>query len=169
MSPTDGKRYYPRLKHVRERRYAYIIDRVNFTGNGVFVLEKHAKQIPPARPDHPGGKFYNVDGVTKVPYRLPELIERSHPQQLILSWAKARSTHFARWHSRHLQPWQRRRGRRRRAPRGADVILLPDNDDPVGNMAQLAPPRHSPTARVRISPARSYEGNLWPPPAPLTA
>lgn len=80
----NGKRYYPAVKQTtatyeyrdENGTIAYVIDRIEFqAGNGVFVLKdgKRKKEFRQRRPDpdHPGEWLYNVDGVTKVPYRLP--------------------------------------------------------------------------------------------------
>ena len=104
----NGQRYYPADKeavvatfeyHDESGAVAYVISRIQFqAGNGVFVLGKDGKpkkKFSQRRPDpdRAGGWIYNVEGVTKIPYRLPELIEAAASQQLIsLSKARARPT-----------------------------------------------------------------------------
>jgi hypothetical protein len=143
----NGKRYYPRLKHVvatyeyrdENGAIAYVIDRVEFqAGNGVFVLKdgKRKKEFRQRRPDpdHPGEWLYNVDGVTKVPYRPPELIEAVASQQLIFIVegegkvdALCEIGIVATCNPGGAGKWQPEMSERLR---GADVILLPDNDEP---------------------------------------
>jgi hypothetical protein len=62
--------------------FVYQIDRVEYQNpDGTFVLDKDGKKrkktFSQRRPDpnRPGQWIWNVSGVTKIPYRLPELIE----------------------------------------------------------------------------------------------
>ena len=84
-------------------------------------------------PDKPGDWIWNVDGVRVVPYRLPQLIEALGNEQAILivegeakvdllrSWnvpatcCAGGAQHWKAEHAAYL--------------RGADIVLLPDNDD----------------------------------------
>jgi DNA primase len=84
-------------------------------------------------PDHPGGWLYNVSGVRVVPYALPELIEavaNDHTvfivegeakADLLWSWDRAATCCAGgakKWKPEHSE-----------FLRGADVVLLPDNDN----------------------------------------
>ena len=138
---------------------AYVIDRVEFqAGNGVFVLKdgKRKKEFRQRRPDpdHPGEWLYNVDGVTKVPYRLPELIEAVASQQLIFiveGEGKVDALReigiVATCNPGGAGKWQPEMSERLR---GADVVLLPDNDEPgwkhVQRSWRLARRYHQPHA-----------------------
>jgi hypothetical protein len=59
---------------------AYVIERVEYrNADGSFVLKdgKHKKTFRQRRPDreHPGEWLWNVDGISKILYRLPEVVE----------------------------------------------------------------------------------------------
>ena len=143
----NGKQYYKALKHVVTATFeyhdengviAYVIDRVEFqAGNGVFVLKdgKRKKEFRQRRPDpdRPGNWISNVNGVTKIPYRLPELIEAVASQQLIFIVegegkvdALRQIGIVATCNPGGAGKWQPDMSERLR---GADVVLLPDNDD----------------------------------------
>src|SRR6516164_3791357 len=116
-----------------------IVERIEFQKlGGDFVLKedgKRDKTFKQKRPDpeHRGKWIYNADGVPAVPYRLPQLIEaiaNGHPilivegeakAELLWSWNIAATCCVGgakKWkpeHSKFL--------------RGADVFLLPDNDN----------------------------------------
>jgi hypothetical protein len=108
--------------------------------DGSFVLQESGKRKKTFRQRRPNpqrrdGWIYDVDGVRGVPYRLPQLLEAIGNEQTILivegeakvdllrSWnvsATCCAEGAKKWrpeHSEHL--------------RGADVVVLPDND-PVG-------------------------------------
>jgi AAA domain len=102
---------------------------------------KRKKTFRQKRPDHdrPGQWIYNVDGVRTVPYRLPELIEaiaNQHPVLIVEGEAKVDLLHSwnipatcnaagaGKWKPEHSEFLQ-----------DADVIILPDNDDPGRNHA----------------------------------
>ena len=117
----------------------YVIERVEYqNADRTFVLTdgKRKKTFRQRRPDpeHPGEWIWNVDGVSKTLYRLPELIEAiaaGHPVFIVEGEGKVDVLRAfgitattnpggaGKWlpeFSEHL--------------RGADVILLPDNDEP---------------------------------------
>ena len=117
----------------------YAIERVEYqNADSTFVLTdgKHKKTFRQRRPDpeNPGQWIWNVDGVSKTLYRLPELIEAiatGHPVFIVEGEGKVDALSAlgitattnpggaGKWlpeFSEHL--------------RGADVILLPDNDEP---------------------------------------
>jgi hypothetical protein len=141
----NGRRYYPKIKQTTAT-YEYrdasgavvcVIDRIEFqAGNGVFLLkngkrEKTFRQRRPD-PDRPGNWISNVDGVPILPYRLPELLEAVAAERTILivegeakvdllrSWnvpATCCAGGAKKWKSEHAEYL-----------RGADVVLLGDND-----------------------------------------
>jgi hypothetical protein len=143
----NGKRYFKALKHVvatfeyhdESGAIAYVIDRVEFqAGNGVFLLKngKRKKEFRQRRPDpdRPGQWIHNVDGVPKIPYHLPELIEAVAAQHLIFiveGEGKVDALReigvVATCNPGGAGKWQPEFSERLR---GADVILVPDNDDP---------------------------------------
>jgi AAA domain/CHC2 zinc finger len=113
--------------------------------DGSFVLKdgKRKKVFPQKRPDpdRPGKWIRNVDGVCIVPYRLPGLIEAISNDHLILivegegkvdflrSWnvpATCNAMGAGKWRSAHSE-----------FLRGADVVILPDNDDPGREHANI--------------------------------
>lgn len=67
----------------------YAVDRLEYqNADGSFVLKDDGKRMKSFRqrrpdPDRPGGWIANMDGITRVPYRLPELIEAVAAGQLI--------------------------------------------------------------------------------------
>jgi hypothetical protein len=106
--------------------------------DGSFVSKdgKRKKTFHQRRPDpeRPGQWIWNVDGVPIVPYRLPELIEATGnghfvviaegeaKVDLLRSWnvpATCCAGGAGKWKSEHSA-----------FLRGADVIILPDNDEP---------------------------------------
>jgi hypothetical protein len=115
-----------------------IVERMEFQKlGGDFVLkdDKHDKTFRQKRPDpeHRGKFIYNADGVRAVPYRLPELLEAiaaGHPvlivegeakADLLWSWNVAATCCVGgakKWKAEHSEYL-----------RGADVYLLPDNDN----------------------------------------
>src|SRR5262249_55959758 len=117
---------------------AFAVERIEFQkhdGSYVTKLGKRKKKFSQKRPDpdRPGRWIYNVDGVKTIPYRLPELLEALGKDQTILivegeakvdllfKWNKPATCCVGgaeKWkleHSEYL--------------RGADVVLMPDNDD----------------------------------------
>jgi hypothetical protein len=113
--------------------------------DGSYVLKdgKRKKTFAQKRPDpnKPGAWIYDADGVRVVPYRLPELIEaigNGHrivvvegeaKADLLWSWnvpATCCAGGAKKWKSEHSE-----------FLRGADVIVVPDNDEPGCEHASL--------------------------------
>ena len=119
----------------------YVIDRLEHrNADGTFVLTKEGgkrkKTFSQRRPDpeHPGEWLWNVEGVSKILYRLPEVIEAVASGHLVFVvegegkvealrelgiTATTNPGGAGKWLpelSEHL--------------RGADVVLLPDTDEP---------------------------------------
>jgi hypothetical protein len=119
---------------------AFVIERVEYRkADGSFVLRKdgkHKKTFRQKRPDpeKPGHWLWDADGVPIFPYRLPELIEAiANERRIIVVEGEAKVDLLWSWnvpatccvggagkwkaeHSAFL--------------RGADVVILPDNDEP---------------------------------------
>jgi hypothetical protein len=117
---------------------AFAVDRIEFqTPDGGFVLKdgKHDKVFRQRRPDpdRPGKWLPNVTGVPVVPYRLPEVLEAiaaDHPVLIVEGEAKVNRL----W-SWNVAATCSAGGAKKWKPehseflRGADVVLLPDNDN----------------------------------------
>jgi hypothetical protein len=117
---------------------AFVVDRMEFRKpDGSFVLKdgKHDKEFRQRRPDpdQPGKWVYNVAGVPMVPYRLPQvlealaagkpvlIVEGEAKADLLWSWnvpATCCSGGAKKWRPEHSE-----------FLRGADVVLVPDNDN----------------------------------------
>jgi putative DNA primase/helicase len=114
--------------------------------DGSFVLTKDGKRKKTFRqrrpdPNRPGDWLWNVDGVPVVPYRLPELIEAVASGHTILvvegeakadllwSWnipATCCACGAGKWRATHAE-----------FLRGAEVVILPDNDAAGRNHADV--------------------------------
>ena len=118
---------------------AFVVERAEFQNpDGSFVVKdgkKRKKTFSQRRPDpdHPGEWLWNVEGVAVLPYRLPELaeaiatgravliVEGERKADLLWSWGIAATCNAGgakKWKPEHAQ-----------FLRGADVYLIPDNDD----------------------------------------
>jgi RecA-family ATPase len=125
----------------------FVVEHIQYRKlDGSFVLKddgKLRKTFRQKRPDpnRPGQWIYNVDGVRIVPYRLPELIEAIAMDYLILivegeakvdflrSWnvpSTCNAGGAKKWKSEHSEYL-----------RGADVVILPDNDEPGRDHADV--------------------------------
>ena len=152
----------------------YVIERVEYRNtDGTWVLgkdgDKRKKTFRQRRPDpeRPGEWLWNVDRVAKILYRLPEVIEAVASGYLIFvveGEGKVDALHelgiTATTNSGGAGKWQAEFSERLR---GADVVLLPDNDEPgwkhvheVG--AALA--GISSRTRILILPAMSPKGDV---------
>ena len=115
-------------------------DYVDENGEILFqVCRKANKEFPQRRPDGKGGWIWNTIGVRKVLYRLPELIEAiaaGHPMLII----EGEKDVDAAWRlglaatcnpGGASEPGKKTKWRKEYSEtlRGADVIILPDNDD----------------------------------------
>jgi hypothetical protein len=115
----------------------FVVRRMEYQNpDGSFVLKdgKRKKTFEQARPDpnKHGALIFNVNGVRVVPYRLPELLEAigsghpvfvvegEHKADMLAQWnltATCNAGGAGKWKSEHAA-----------FLRGADVVLLPDND-----------------------------------------
>lgn len=124
--------------HDADGNLVLITERIEYQGaNGEFIVKdkKRDKTFRQKRPDpdNRGRWIYNADGVPPVPYRLPELLEAIANKRPILivegeakadllwSWGVAATCCVGgakKWKPEHSE-----------FLRGADVFLLPDNDN----------------------------------------
>lgn len=114
-------------------------DRIQFQKpDGTFVLKdgKPKKTFRQRRPDPdcPGAWLSNVQGVPIVPYRLPELVEAIAADRPVLIVEGERKVDLLReWNvaatccAGGAKKWKPEHSE---FLRGADVVLVPDNDDP---------------------------------------
>ena len=137
-----GKHIYPDESGV----VLFAVGRYEYqNSDGSFVLKdgKHKKSFRQKRPDpdRRGKWINNIDGVRVVPYKLPELIkaiandhsiaivEGEAKVDLLWSWnvpATCNAGGAGKWKPEHSA-----------FLRGADVVIIPDNDDPGRNHAEL--------------------------------
>jgi hypothetical protein len=115
-----------------------VVERIEFqNGAGEYVLKdgKHKKTFKQKRPDpdHRGKFVYNADGVPPTPYRLPQLLEAivaGHP--ILIVEGEAKVDLLWGWNvaatccAGGAKKWKQEHSERLR---GADVYLLPDNDN----------------------------------------
>ena len=146
---VNGKDHTAELKKVVAAQYRYedesgtlvfVVERVEYqNADGTFIHTKDGKRKKSFRrkrpdPDRPGAWLWNVNGVPVVPYRLPELIEATANKQKVLivegeakvdllrSWnvpATCCAGGAKKWRLEHAEFLC-----------GADVVIVPDNDDP---------------------------------------
>jgi hypothetical protein len=118
----------------------FVVERVEYqNANGGAVVEDGGKRKKTFRqkrpdPDRSGRWLWNVDGVPSLPYRLPELLEaialdctvlivegEAKADHLLQSWnipATCCAGGAKKWRAEHAEYL-----------RGANVVILPDNDD----------------------------------------
>lgn len=106
------------------------------------VCRYEPKDFRPRRPDGNGGWLYNLHGVQPVLYRLPEVIDAAaHQRRVFLvegekdADALAQYDHLATTVSGGAKNW---RPRHAEILAGADVVILPDNDDAGRSYAKQA-------------------------------
>jgi len=129
-------------------RYSY----ENKEGKHAFdVVRFEPKDFRPQRPD---GKW-SLEGVERVPYSLPELLQgvTDSKTTLLLEGEKDVDSAMAmgliattfvggagKWREEYLEYF-----------RGADVVLIPDNDDPgLKGMTEIATKLHGTASRIRM-------------------
>jgi RecA-family ATPase len=125
----------------------FVVGRYEYRNpDGSFVLKdgKRKKTFAQKRPDpdRPGQWIYNTDGVRIVPYKLPELIEVISNEHFVIvvegetkvdflaGWNMAATCNAGgagKWKAEHSE-----------FLRGADVVIIPDNDEPGRNHADVA-------------------------------
>jgi putative DNA primase/helicase len=133
-------------------------------GDSLFeVVRFNPKDFRQRRPDGHGGWIWNLDGVRRIPYRLPELIEAVANGYVIalvegekdvdaLSKIGIHATTFpggaGKWRQEYAAHF-----------RGADVVIIPDKDD-VGraHARQVAAGLAGTATRIRVLDI----GKTWP-------
>jgi hypothetical protein len=97
------------------------------------VMRFMPKAFRQRRPDGTGGYIYSLDGVRRVPYRLPELVEAVAAKKLVFiaEGKKAVDALVAIGLAATCSPGGAGKWKNEYADyfKGADVIVLPDNDD----------------------------------------
>jgi putative DNA primase/helicase len=116
--------------------FAAVYDYVDESGALLFqVCRKRNKEgFPQRRPDGKGGWIWNLGGVRKVLYRLPEVIEALANDQTVLIVEGEKDVDNA-WklgipatcNSGGAGKWLKEHGE---ALRGADIVIIPDHDEP---------------------------------------
>jgi DNA primase len=118
----------------------FVVERVEYRNpDGTFVTKdakKRKKTFQQKRPDpdRPGEWLWNVEGVTKVPYNLPALIEAVSMERVVFIVegegkvdALAKIGAIATCNAGGAGKWEAGLSS---YLRGASVVLVPDNDDP---------------------------------------
>ena len=125
--------------HDQSGDLVYVVERVEYqNADGAFVLTEDGKRKKTFRqrrpdPEHPGKWLWNVEGIPVVPYRLPQLmkaiasdrpvlvVEGERKADMLWSWSVAATCNSGgakKWKPGHAE-----------FLRGADVVLVPDNDN----------------------------------------
>jgi hypothetical protein len=113
--------------------------------DGTFVLKngKHKKSFRQKRPDPDNRDKWikNVDGIRIVPYRLPELIEAiSNGYFVVIVEGEAKVDVLHTWNipaTCNAQGAGKWKPEHSEFLRGADVVIIPDNDDPGRDHANI--------------------------------
>lgn len=116
---------------------AFAVDRIQFQKpDGSYVLkdgkpDKAFRQLQPD-PDHPGKRLPNVKGAPVVPYRLPQVLEAiATGQPVLIVEGEGKADLLSSWNvaatccAGGAKKWKPEHSK---FLRGADVVLLPDND-----------------------------------------
>ena len=149
---SEGKVQFFSSKHKKwvteNSRYTY----QKVDGNVAFyVIRTEPKDFRPMTPD---GKL-SLEGVERVPYRLPELLQGiKHSKQVLLLEGEKDTdraaemgfvaTTFAggagKWRREYLEHFK-----------SADVVLIPDNDHPgINGMQDIAEQLHGTTKNIKV-------------------
>jgi putative DNA primase/helicase len=119
---------------------AFVVERVEYqSADGSFVMKedsKRKKTFPQKRPkpDCPGEWIWNVDGIPPLVYRLPEVAEAiANGHTIIITEGEAKADLLWSWNipatccSQGAGKWKAEHSEQLR---GADIIIVPDNDQP---------------------------------------
>jgi hypothetical protein len=127
------------------------------------VVRLNPKDFRQRRPDGRGGWAWNLDGVRRIPYRLPELIEAIASGYIVVVVEGEKDVEALRQIGVNPTTFPGGAGKWRQEYgahfEGADVVIIPDNDD-VGrdHARQVAGAIESKADRVRIVDI----GSAWP-------
>jgi hypothetical protein len=137
------------------------------------VRKRNPKIFPQRRPDGKGGWIWSIDGVRKVLYRLPQLVEartkqNGHPPRIFVVEGEKDADRLAAW---GLTATTNPGGAGKwRAEYNAfladfDIVILGDNDDPGrAHVARLAASLAPVAALIRIpSSACPIRARIYPP------
>ena len=139
--------------------------------DGVFqfqVCRYDPKDFRQRRPDGRGGWIWKLDGVCLVPYRLPRLIEGIANGQTVLVVEGERDVHCAEalglvatCNPMGAGKWKPKHGFNEFF-RGADVIIVPDNDEAGWKHAHsVGAQLHGIAARVRVLVLPAKDLSAW--------
>jgi hypothetical protein len=154
--------------HAQQRKIAKIFDYIDESGSLLFQVIKFApKGFAQRRPDGKSGYIANLDGVRRVLYRLPELIEalaNGNPAFVVEGekdvdalWkikipATSNSGGAEKWLDEYSEYFK-----------GATVYIIPDNDEPGRRHAKQvleSLTRVGATVRVIELPDLPYKGDV---------
>ena len=107
----------------------------NTSGDLIYQVERlQPKGFRQRRPDGTGGWIYNMDGIDKIPYRLPELLQAVADNQMIFIVEGEKDVDYLRGqgaeatcNSGGAGKWQESFAK---YFKGATVVILPDKDEP---------------------------------------
>ena len=126
--------------HDRQQGLEVTFDYLDETGGLLFqVVRKPRKKFLQRRPDGNGGWIWKLDGVRRVLYRLPDFGARPDDRVFVVEGEKD----CDRLHSEGLLSTTNPGGAGKwrteycQALEGRDVIIVPDNDDPGHDHAQM--------------------------------
>jgi hypothetical protein len=127
------------LYHDEGGNVLFAVERIEFQNpDGSYVLKDGGKRRKTFRqkrpdPDRPGKWIWNIEGVPVVPYRLSELIEAiANQRNILIVEGEAKVDLLRSWNAPATccaggaEKWRREHAE---FLRGADVVIVPDNDD----------------------------------------
>jgi AAA domain len=140
-------------------------------GELVYQVEREdvpgGKKIRQRRPDGNGGWLWNLDGVRPVPYRLPVVLDAlAHGRTVVITEGEAKVDLLWSWNvpatcnSGGAGKW---RAQHSAYLRGADVIILPDNDESGRRHAEIVAAslmEAGATVRILDLPGLSEKGDV---------
>ena len=139
-----------------QEKIVAVYDYVDELGRLVFqVVRKEPKEFLQRRPDVRGGWIWNTKGCPVLPYRLPELLEAASTggTVFVVEGEKDANAAFeiglvATCNARGAGKWMDEHSE---YLRGADVVLVPDNDQPGrDHVAKVANSLRAKASRIRI-------------------
>lgn len=124
------------------RKTVDLYDYTDSDGNFVYqVVRKYPKNFPQRRPDGKGGWLWNMEGVNPLPYRLPALQKALKAGETVYIVEGEKDVHslekiglIATTNNKGAGNWEECHSRH--FPAGAEVVILPDNDEPGRSHAQ---------------------------------
>jgi len=131
------------------------------------VVRYEGKEFKQRKPDGQGGWIRNIDGVRRVPYRLPELLNAN--DIVILEGEKDVDTARALGFAATCNPGGAEKWRDEYSEllRGKNCVIIPDNDEPGGKHAEkVARSLHLRAASIKLLrvPEKYKDLSEWNPP-----